>query len=175
MIADIVAVLMVVAFCAWGAIQGFMRGILGFVTTAVVVVLSLLAAHPIMLLINRLTDESIDRAWRLAIHVMIATAVFIAIKLVIWILRQKATKMRGRNRMVSRIDRFLGSLLGLFRFALVSCVFAVFVVVLDGLLGGVQGFLFGGSVIAVWVYDRTLDIVWPLVDAVASTVFGALR
>ena len=175
MIADIVIVLIAVAFMAWGAYRGFMRGILGFITNTVAIILALLGARPILSLINSITNNTIVRDGQLGILIMVAIALFIAIRLIVMILKFKIMKIKDRFRMVNAVDRVLGALLGLFKFALAMAIVAILVLLLGNIFSGLRPWLFEGSIIAEWIYDRALDVVLPFLSAVSAAVFGAIR
>ena len=164
-----------IGFMAWGALRGFMKGILSFVTNTAAIIISILASRPIILLINNITNNTITRDGQLALHIMIAIGIFIFIKLIIMVVKCKITKIKRQNGVVNKIDRVFGLLLGFLKFIVWACITATFIMVLSGIFSGLHNFLFSSSTVAIWIYDRALDIVRPLLGTIYAALLSTFR
>jgi len=174
-VTDIVVVLVIIAFVVWGGFRGFMRTVLGFVTTTIAVIISIFASRPVLQLINSITNNTIERDGQIALHIMVAVGVFIFIKIMVMILKYKIGRIKERNGTVNKVDRLLGMLLGLVKFFVFACVIATFIMVLGSIFSGLHNFLFGSSTVASWIYDLALEIVHPLINTVSSAIISIAR
>ena len=174
MVADIIIVFIALAFIALGVYRGFMRGILNFITTTVAIILSLLGARPILMLINSITNNTIERDGQLGILIMTAVGIFIAIKLIVMVLKFKISKIKDKSKTINHIDRMFGAVLGLFKFIITSCIVATFILILGNVFSGLRPWLFNNSIIALWIYDTALAIVLPLITAAGAAVLGVI-
>ena len=187
MVLDIIVCLVAVAFAAWGLRTGFLNGLLSFVSTFVAIVLSVLIARPLAGLFNGwfgwadsmaywFSGDGLDGVVRnhgmLLLTVFIGIFFFILIMVGVFFLKRFIQRLRNKSRAFNRIDSIGGIFIGLVRFVLICVVLSSAILIFDSLFGGVANWIFGGSTVAFWVYQRCIDILWPFLAIINAAIFG---
>ena len=188
MIADIVVGLMILVCVLLGWRIGFLRGILGFVSSLVCAVISILLARPLASVLDSwfgwadqlgglFTGEGALESWAsrqgfLFLILICAVAIFIALRLTIFILRKKILRLKEASKAFDRLDKLLGLALGVVKFVLLACVLSTLIAILSSMemFPGIHESIFEGSVLAAWVYDVSIMIIAPLMLALNAEV-----
>lgn len=187
MAADIIVSFVILAFCVWGIRTGFINGLLSFVTIFVGIVLSVLIARPLAGLLNRwfgwadsmagwFSEGGLDGIARnngiLMLTVFVAIFFFILIMVGVFLLRRFVKRLRQTNRTFNKWDSVAGFFFGFIRFMMLACILSVGILLLDNMGTGIHNWLFGNSTVAVWIYDRCVNIISPMLRAIQAAITG---
>ena len=187
MLIDILLALVIIFSVLSGIRIGFLRGVVGFLSTFVATLLAVVLARPLAILLdnwfgwgeslgalstgNDTLDGIANSSGLLVLVIFCGIFLFIAIKLFALLLKGTIRRLKERSRTLNAMDRALGFLFGFFRFAVWALFISGIIFVASGIniFSGVEGFIFNDSTFARWVYDRMIDLVIPILRSIGAS------
>jgi len=189
MFLDVAVGVIIILFVAFGAMRGFLRSLLGMIPTVVVIIGSILLARPLARVLDGWFgwadglsglfqgEGSIDTWVReqggmLMLVIIIAVALFILLRIVLWLVMRAIMSARERSRTFSQLDSWAGFFFGFVKFAIYATMVSAVLFTLFGIIDGSQEWLFTDSRFALWIYERCIDVMGPLLRRLSAAVTG---
>ena len=189
MFIDIAVAVIVLLFVAFGTFRGFLRSLLGMIPTVLVIVGSILIARPVARVLDGWFgwaeglsnlfqgDGAIDTWVReqggmMMLIIIVAVVLFALLRIVLWLVMRAITRARERSRSFSTIDGIAGFFFGFVKFAVYATMLSAVLFTLTGIFDGLHDWLFADSYLAVWIYDRCIDVMGPLLRRISAAVTG---
>ena len=79
-------------------------------------------------------------------------------------------RARERSRTFNRLDSWVGFFFGFVKFAVYATALSAVLFTLFGVIDGFEEWLFADSYFALWIYERCIDIMGPLLRRVSAAV-----
>ena len=183
MLTDIIVVGAFVAFAVLGYFRGLTRSAVSLVRISISVIIAFLLASPIAKLLNNLfrLSNALAKAFNtsagngnLILIAIVTIVIFIILRVVLMKLVRMADKAREDNHVFSYFDRWLGALFGVLRFVFLFSILAIafrFITFIP-FLKSLRDVVFGGSTVALWLYNLVTNIILSEALSAATTYFA---
>ena len=188
MVLDIVIGVLLLLFVAFGYWKGFMNGVIGFVASAISLVIALFLAKPMANLadswfnLSKVLGDAIMTSLGRPLNILICGVIaYILVRILFFFLTRMVKRVKEENKAIDVIDKVLGLFLGFAKFSLMICTLFIVITLLQDipLLGkflNPEGWFFKDSHLGKFIYeDIFLKLLWPALDPKKDGLLAAFN
>ena len=145
----------------------------------ITIIISFVLASPIAALLHAAGFSRTVAGWfstndsngRIITVVIVAVIIFIALRVILHKLTKLSDKARENKHILGKLDRLLGIAFGLLRFIVVFGLIAIAfrIITIIPFLRSLHDAVFSGSVVALWLYDFVITVIFAQALAAAGS------
>jgi len=102
--------------------------------------------------------------------VFVTLVLFVVIRIILWLIKLKVSRMKERCRVFNRVDQICGLFLGIVRFIIYMTMLSTFLLFAESMtfLEWLPEWIFEDSTVFLWIYEQCIRVIAPLLNWLGS-------